>query len=189
MLKVSYCSFTSLVMSTGVQCERWGRFTVRRLSKNSLSGGCILDLRRLLRLLNIHWLCSVVHPLDSPGHISLDAGRKPSWIQRQFQGQVFRVTFVMENPAPGFNGGKAFIQNIAMVTGWTIINLDIKLKGMAAWAYWTSFLKILLHRSISGTCSFLDAQFRYIPRSTISNCRCSNSLSERMRVILKPRCR
>ena len=41
----------------------------------------------------------------------------------------------MGNPAPGFDGGKASSQKIAVAKRWTIIDLETRLKGMAAQEY------------------------------------------------------
>ena len=60
---------------------------------------------------------------------------------------------------------------------------------MDARAYRTHYFTVSLNRSISGNCSFLDAQFRDILRSAIYAHRGSNLLSACMRVILKPCCR
>ena len=48
---------------------------------------------------------------------------------------------------------------------------------------------VLLNHSISGTCYFLDAQLRDIPRSSISAHSGSNSLSSCMWGVFKPCCR
>ena len=72
VLKVSYRSIISLVIFTGVQCERRRRFPVRRISKNSLPGGFIEFLGNFLWLFGLYLLCSRVHPLSVPGHIRLD---------------------------------------------------------------------------------------------------------------------
>ena len=63
------------------------------------------------------------------------------------------------------------------------------LKGMDSWVDRMHSLTVRLNRSISGTCSFLDTQFRDIPRSAISACRGSKSLSACMSGFLKLRCR
>ena len=52
----------------------------------------------------------------------------------------------------------------------------------------TYSLTVWFNRSISGTCSFLDAQFRDIPISSIYAHRGSNSLSACLRVIFKTSC-
>ena len=74
VLKVSYSSITSLAVLTGVQCERQRHFPVRILKQNSLPGGCIWVLGRLIRLFYLYRLCSRVHPCDIPGHIFLFVG-------------------------------------------------------------------------------------------------------------------
>ena len=101
----------------------------------------------------------------------------------------FSGLFLLENPVPDFDGGEAFSQKISVVAIWTIINLEIHLKVMAAWVYWTCFLAVQLNFSISGTCSLLDAHFRDMTRSSISARRGSNSLSACISVILEPRFR
>ena len=60
---------------------------------------------------------------------------------------------------------------------------------MADQADWTHSFTVRLNCSISGTCSFLDAQFKDMPISAISAPRCSDLLSSRMRVVFKPSCR
>ena len=72
---------------------------------------------------------------------------------------------------------------------WTIINLDICLKGLATWEDQTRYLMVQLNLSISGTCSFLDVHFRDIPRSAISARSGPNALSVYICVVLKPHCR
>ena len=57
---------------------------------------------------------------------------------------------------------------------------------MADRAGLTRSLTVQIKCSISGTCYFLCAQFRFIPRSVISVHSGSNHLSEFMRVILNP---
>ena len=59
---------------------------------------------------------------------------------------------------------------------------------MSAWADWKRSLTFHLNQSISGTCYFLDTQFKDITRSTISAHRGSNLLSAGICVILKPLC-
>ena len=56
---------------------------------------------------------------------------------------------------------------------------------MTAQADQTRSLAVWFNRSISGTCSFLDAQFRGMPISAIYAHRGSNSLSACLRVVLK----
>ena len=84
---------------------------------------------------------------------------------------------MLDNPVPGFDGVKAFSQKIAEATRWTIINLEISLKGMTAKVDRARYFMLQLNRSISGTCYFLDDQFRDMPRSAISARRGSNSIS------------
>ena len=60
---------------------------------------------------------------------------------------------------------------------------------MAACEDWTRYLTVWSNRSISGACSFLDAQFKDIMRSAISARTDSNSLSACLIVILNPHCR
>ena len=71
--------------------------------------------------------------------------------------------FMLDSPAPGFDGGNSFSKKIAEATRWTIIHLDISLKGIDSWAEWTRSFTFQLNCSISGACSFLDAQFRDLP--------------------------
>ena len=96
---------------------------------------------------------------------------------------------MLDSLAPGFEGINAFSQKIAVSTIWIIIDLEIRLKGMADREYLTSSLKVRLNCSIPGKCSFLEAQFRYMPISAIYPRSGSNSLSACIQVILKPRCR
>ena len=86
----------------------------------------------------------------------------------------FPGPFVLDNTVPGFDRVKAFSQKIAEAKRWTIINLEIRLKGMTAQVDRTRYFMLQLNRSISGTCYFLDAQFRDMPRSAISARRGSN---------------
>ena len=88
-----------------------------------------------------------------------------------------------------FWGREMFSQKIAEAKMWTIINLDICLKGLATWEDQTRYLMVQLNISISGTCSFLDAHFRDIPRSAISARSGPNALSFYICVVLKPHCR
>ena len=69
------------------------------------------------------------------------------------------------------------------------MSLDICLNGMVARADLIRSLTVRMKRSISGKCSFLYAQFRFMPRAVISLRSGSNSQSVCMCVILKPRCR
>ena len=99
---------------------------------------------------------------------------------------IFTGLLVLDSPAPGFDRGKSFSQKIAVATRWTIVNLDIRLKIMDAQADQTRSLTVRLNFSISGRCSFLDAQFINMPRSEVSARSGSNSLSECIRVVFKP---
>ena len=76
--------------------------------------------------------------------------------------------FVSDSPVPSVYGGNALIPKMAEATRCTIISLDIRLNGMVAQADLTCSLTARMKRSISGTCSFLDAQFRFMPRAVIS---------------------
>ena len=67
--------------------------------------------------------------------------------------------------------------------------MDILLNGMVDRADLTGSLMVRMKRSISRTCSCLDAHFRFMPRAFVSLCSGSNSQSVCMCVILKPRCR
>ena len=96
---------------------------------------------------------------------------------------------MLDSPAPGLNGIKAFIQKMTLLTRCIIIDFEICLKGTSAWVYWTRSLAVQLGSSILGTCSFLHTQFRNMTRLAISGDSGSNSLSECMRLILKPNCR
>ena len=80
-------------------------------------------------------------------------------------------------------------QNMAEATRCTIMSLYIHLNGMVALADLTCSLTVRMKRSISGTCYFLDAQFKFMPRPVISLRIGSNSKSVCMCVILKPCCR
>ena len=68
-------------------------------------------------------------------------------------------------------------------------NIDNFLNGIADRTDLARSLTVRIKCSISWTCSFLDAQFRFIPRAVISLYSGSNSLSAHILVILKPRCR
>ena len=105
------------------------------------------------------------------------------------QGTSFPENFVLDSPAPGFYGGKYFIQQTAVATRLTIINLDICLKDVAAREYCNNSLTVRLNCSISGTCSFLDAKFRDMPISFISARSGSNLISVCIHVFLKTCCR
>ena len=67
-----------------------------------------------------------------------------------------------------------------------IIRLDISLNGIVAWADLKPSLTVRIKRSILGTCSVLDAQFRFMPRAVISLHSGSNSQSVCICVMLKP---
>ena len=90
---------------------------------------------------------------------------------------IFKGSFVLHNTVPVFNRGMNLAKNIVVVTKLTIISLEVCLKGMDAREDWMRSLMVRLNRSISGTCYFLDTQFRDMPRSTISAHSGSNSLS------------
>ena len=96
---------------------------------------------------------------------------------------------MFDSPAPGVDGGNSLIQKMTDATRCTIIRLDIRLNGMMTRADLTRSLTVRMKRSISGTCYFLDAQFRFMPREVISLRSGSNSKSVCMCVILKPVCR
>ena len=82
---------------------------------------------------------------------------------------------MLDSPAPGFDGGKRFIQKIAVVTRWIIINLEICLKRMNARADQTRCLMVQFNRKISRICYFLDTQLKEIPISDIYDRISSNS--------------
>ena len=94
-----------------------------------------------------------------------------------------------DSPEPGVDGGNASSQKMSEATRYTIMSLDISSNGMVAWADLTRSLMVRTKRSISGTCYFLDAQFRFMPRAVISLRSVSNSQSVCICVILKLRCR
>ena len=73
-----------------------------------------------------------------------------------------------DSPAPGVYGGKSLIQKTAEATICTIISLDIRLNGVVARADLTRSLTVRMKRSISGAYSFLDGQFRFMPRAVMS---------------------
>ena len=79
------------------------------------------------------------------------------------------------SPASCVDGGNILSQNTAEATRFNTIGLDIRLNKMVARADLTCFLTVGMKRSISGTCSFLDAQFRFMPRAVDSLCIDSNS--------------
>ena len=78
------------------------------------------------------------------------------------------------------------IQKTAEATRFIIIRLYIRLNGMVDRAYLMRYLTVDIKRSISGKCSFLDAQFRFIPRVVIYLRSVSNLLLVCIYVILKP---
>ena len=80
----------------------------------------------------------------------------------------FSGTFVSDSPVPVVDGGNELIQKMEEATRCTIIILDLCLNGMVARANLTRSLTVQMKRSISGTCSFFDAQFRFMPRAVIS---------------------
>ena len=88
------------------------------------------------------------------------------------------------SPAPGVDGGNASIQKMEEVKRCTIISLDIHLNSMVARGDLTRSLTVQMKRSISGTCSFLYAQFRFMPRTVISLNSGSNSQAVCVSVIL-----
>ena len=67
-----------------------------------------------------------------------------------------------DSPAPGVDGVNALSQKMAEATRFTIISLDIHLADLKL------SLRVRMKRSISGTCLFLDAQFRFMPREVMS---------------------
>ena len=69
------------------------------------------------------------------------------------------------------------------------ISLDNIFNSMVDQVYLTRFLTVQMKRSISGTCSFLGAQFKFLHRDVSSLCSDSNSQSVCMFVVLKPCCR
>ena len=92
-----------------------------------------------------------------------------------------------DSPEPGVDGGNSLSQKMAEATRCTIMRLDIRLNGMVDRADLTRSLTVRMKRSISGTCPFLDAQFRFMPRAVIYLRSVSNSQSVCTCVILKPR--
>ena len=72
-----------------------------------------------------------------------------------------------DSPVPGVDGVNALIQNMAEATRCTIMILDIFLNDMVHQVDMTGSFKVQMKRSISGTCYFLDAQFRFMPRLVI----------------------
>ena len=99
LLKLLYHSISSSVILTGVQCERRRSFTICRLFKNPWYYiGC---LEWLIWLFNIYGLCSEVHLIHVPEHISLAGGRKPS----SFPGPL-----LLDSAAPDLYRVQAFIK-------------------------------------------------------------------------------
>ena len=94
-----------------------------------------------------------------------------------------------DSPDTGVDGGNALIQKMAETTRCTIISLDIHLNGILAWADLTRSLMVHIKRSSSGTCYFLDAQFRFMPRVVIYLRSGSKSQSVCICMILKSLCR
>ena len=94
-----------------------------------------------------------------------------------------------DSPELGDDGGKSLSQKMAEATICTIISLDICLTGMVARVDLTCSLTVRMKCSISGTCYFLDAQFRSMPIEVISLSSGSNSQLVYIFVILKPLCR
>ena len=97
--------------------------------------------------------------------------------------------FKHDIPDPGVYRGNKLIQNTAEAKICTIISLDTCLNGMASRTDPTRYLTVQMKRSIPEICSFLDAQFSFIPIAFISLHSGLNSLSECIPVILKPRWR
>ena len=85
--------------------------------------------------------------------------------------------------------GKSIDPKMAKAKRCTIIILNVRLNGMVAQADLTRSLIFRMKRSISGTCSFLDAQFSFMPREVMSLRSGLNLKSLCMCVIMKPRCR
>ena len=67
---------------------------------------------------------------------------------------------MLNSPVAGFDGAKALSQKLTVATRLIIINLEIRLKGMADRVDRTRYLMFQLKHSISETCKFLDAKFR-----------------------------
>ena len=72
-----------------------------------------------------------------------------------------------DSPAPGVDGGNLLSQKMVEVTRYTIISLDVHLNGMVDQADLMCSLLFWMKRSISGTYSFLDAKFRFMPRAVL----------------------
>ena len=79
-----------------------------------------------------------------------------------------------DSPSPGVDGGNALIQKMAEAKIFTIIGLDIRLNGIVARADLTRSLMVRMKCSISGKCSFLGEQFRFMTRAVIYLRGCSN---------------
>ena len=75
---------------------------------------------------------------------------------------------------------------MAVVVIWTIISLEICVKGMANWLYRTRSLMVRFNCSISVTCSFLDTQMREMIILDTSGRSDYNSLSACMKIDLEP---
>ena len=99
------------------------------------------------------------------------------------------VHFLSESPASDVDGGNALSQKMAEAKICTLVMLDICLNGMVDRVDLTRSLTVRMKLSISGTCSFLDAQFRFIPRAVIFLRSGLKSQSVCMCVILKLRYR
>ena len=86
-------------------------------------------------------------------------------------------------------GKKSLIQKISEATRCNIINLYNRLNGIVDWEDLTRSITIRIERSISGTYSFLDAQFRFISRAVLSLSSGSNLMSACICLILNLRCK
>ena len=84
--------------------------------------------------------------------------------------------------------GNALIKKISEATRCTIMILDICLNGMVDRVDMSCYLIVRMKCSISGTCCFLDAQFRFMPGAVINLRSSSNSQSVCIYVKLKPLC-
>ena len=188
MLKVAKNSITSSVILSGFQFECQERFTVKSISRNISPKVCIGGLKRLLRRFEIYLWCSGVHPLDVTRHIRLSGGKKPSCGPQQFQGLVIRGLWWLTVLCQVLTEENNSAKKIAVAKIWVINILEIRLKGMADWAYQTNSLNVKLNCSISRKCYFLDTQLQDMSILAISTRSVSNSLSVCMWEILKPRC-
>ena len=92
-----------------------------------------------------------------------------------------------DSPAPGVDGGNSPIQKMSEVTICTIMSLDILFNRMVDPVDLTRSLTVRMKHSILGTCYFLYAQFRFMPRAVIYLRSGLNSQSVCICVILKPR--